>query len=43
MKINEYTVSRRTIRESAEGIYQAALCNMKEMKQTIACIEEQIG
>ena len=42
MKVHEYTVSRRTIRESAEGLYQAALCNMEEMKQTVAWLEEQI-
>lgn len=42
MKVNRYTVSQRSIRESAEGLYRAALKNMEEMKKTIELMECQI-
>lgn len=38
-----YTVSNRTAREAAEGLYQAALNTMKKMKETVSLIEQQIG
>jgi len=34
-----YTVSRRTAREAAEGLYQAALNEMRRMKATVEMIE----
>ncbi len=37
-----YTVSTRTAREAAEGLYQAALNTMKDMKQIIGMMETLI-
>ena len=37
-----YTVSRRTPRESAEGIYQAVLNNLASIKEQAALIEQQL-
>lgn len=37
-----YTVSRRTPRESAEGLYRAILNNLSGIKQQVSLLEEQI-
>ena len=37
-----YTVSRRTPRESAEGLYRAILSNLARIKKQAALLEEQI-
>lgn len=37
-----YTVSRRTAREAAEGLYKAAINTMKKMKDTVSLIESMI-
>ncbi len=38
-----YTVARRTARRAAEGLYQAALAEMKKMRTATAEIESMIG
>ena len=37
-----YTVSRRTPRESAEGLYQAILNNLQSIKQQVEALESQV-
>ena len=37
-----YTVSKRTARQAAEGLYKAALNELKKMKTTVADIEAQM-
>jgi ADP-ribosylglycohydrolase len=42
VQTDPYTVSRRTPRESAEGIYQAILNNLDRLKTQVSQIESQI-
>lgn len=37
-----YTVSRRTAREAAEGLYRAAVRNTNQMKETVRLVEQQM-
>ena len=42
MKINEHTTSNRTSLETAEGLYQAAVNTIRQMKQVVADFESQL-
>lgn len=42
LKTDPYTVSRRSLHESAEGLYQALLSNVRSMKQQLEGIEAQL-
>lgn len=43
LKTDPYTVSRRTPRESAEGLYQAILNNLESLKTQVAQLEQQVA
>lgn len=43
LKTDPYTVSRRSLRESAEGLYRALLNNVASTKQQIEMVESQLG
>lgn len=42
LKTDPYTVSRRSLRESAEGLYRAALNNVEAVKAQVALVEAQL-
>lgn len=42
VKTDPYTVSRRTPEESAQGLYQAVLGNLRQLKEQIDLIEQQL-
>lgn len=42
MAVNEYTVSRRSCKESAEGIYRAAMNNIRKMQGVVDTVSSMV-
>jgi ADP-ribosylglycohydrolase len=41
LKTDPYTVSRRSLRESSDGLYRALLNNLESLKQQVESVESQ--